>query len=349
MLAAAMMISMTACGSTAKDTQGAAGETVAAVDGEATDLETAETGADGETATAEVDGDTTESPETDTEVLGGEDSDSEITASNDNTDIKVTVKDQTDEKKNDDGDVLITINVQKLELDGDGYEKLQKVLEQQGTDAYELALESWGDMQAFLEDDDITTAGLPYGIEDTISMKRADDTVFSFVSADYSNLGGAHPNTFYSGYNYDSATGKRLTLRDVAADYDGLYTQVLDALKNYEADQEEFEFFDGYEDTVKGMFYGFAEENDMTEDADAENIDAASADADSVETAAATDVSETADADSNAAAADNMQWYLTDDALVLIFNRYDIAAYVYGPTAVKIPFGTGLIKDVYCR
>ena len=86
-------------------------------------------------------------------------------------------------------------------------------------------------------------------------------------------------------------------------------------------------FFEDYEDTVKGMFYGFSAEEDLE---------------DSGMTAA--DREEISDTAGTASDIDNIQWYLTDDELVVIFNRYDIAAYVFGPTAVKSPFETGLVK-----
>ena len=118
MLAAAMAISMTACGSPAKDMQGAA-ETAA--DEETSTVETA---ADRETSAvetvSEIAGNTTESTEnaaTDAEILVAEDPDTEITASNENTDIKVTVEDQKEEKKNDAGEVLVTISVQKATIE----------------------------------------------------------------------------------------------------------------------------------------------------------------------------------------------------------------------------------------
>ena len=160
MLAAAMAISMTACGSPAKDMQGAA-ETAA--DEETSTVETA---ADRETSAvetvSEIAGNTTESTEnaaTDAEILVAEDPDTEITASNENTDIKVTVEDQKEEKKNDAGEVLVTISVQKATIEDSGYDALQKVLDQQSADTYELAQEAWGDMQTFLEDSDWETTG----------------------------------------------------------------------------------------------------------------------------------------------------------------------------------------------
>ena len=307
MLAAAMAISMTACGSPAKDMQGAA-----------------ETAADEETSTvetvSEIAGNTTESTEnaaTDAEISVAEDPDTEIAEFRKDTAIKVTVEDQKEEKKNDAGEVLVTISVQKATIEDKGYDALQKVLDQQSSDTYELAQEAWGDMQAFLEDNDWETTGSLYGIEDTISMKRGDDRIFSYVTTDYSYLGGAHPNVVYNGYNYDTKTGKRLTLRDVTEDYDSLYAQVLDTLRAFQEEHDDFMFFEDYEDTVRGMFYGFSAEEDLE--------DSSMTDAEREE------ISDTA---GTASDIDNIQWYLTDNELAVIFNRYDIAGYAFGPTAV---------------
>ena len=89
-------------------------------------------------------------------------------------------------------------------------------------------------------------------------------------------------------------------------------------------------FFEDYEDNVRGMFYGFSAEEDL-EDSDM----------------TAADREETQDTAGTASDIDNIQWYLTDDELVVIFNRYDIAGYAFGPTAVQIPFETGLVKEIY--
>ena len=89
-------------------------------------------------------------------------------------------------------------------------------------------------------------------------------------------------------------------------------------------------FFEDYEDTVKGMFYGFSAEEDLE--------DSGMTDADREE------ISDTA---GTASDIDNIQWYLTDNELVVIFNRYDIAGYAFGPTAVQIPFETAGKRDLF--
>lgn len=324
-LAAAMIFGVTACKGTAADTA----EGTAAAESVTEAVPAALSTAAEETGTA-VESREEAAEEATAEISVAEDPDTEIAEFRKDTAIKVTVEDQKEEKKNDAGEVLVTISVQKATIEDSGYDALQKVLDQQSADTYELAQEAWGDMQTFLEDSDWETTGSLYAIEDTISMKRGDDRIFSYVTTDYSYLGGAHPNFVYNGYNYDTKTGKRLTLRDVTEDYDSLYAQVLDTLRAFQEEQEDFMFFEDYEDTVKGMFYGFSAEEDL-EDSDM----------------TAADREEISDTAGTASDIDNIQWYLTDNELVVIFNRYDIAAYVFGPTAVKIPFETGLVKEIY--
>ena len=322
-LAAAMIFGVTACKGTAADTA----EGTAAAESVTEAVPAALSTAAEETGTA-VESREEAAEEATAEISVAEDPDTEIAEFRKDTAIKVTVEDQKEEKKNDAGEVLVTISVQKATIEDKGYDALQKVLDQQSSDTYELAQEAWGDMQAFLEDSGGETTGSLYAIEDTISMKRGDDRIFSYVTTDYSYLGGAHPNVVYNSYNYDTKTGKRLTLRDVTEDYDSLYAQVLDTLRAF---QEEHDmFFEDYEDTVRGMFYGFSAEEDL-EDSDM----------------TAADREETPDTAGTASDIDNIQWYLTDNELVVIFNRYDIAGYAFGPTAVKIPFETGLVKEIY--
>lgn len=324
-LAAAMIFGVTACKGTAADTA----EGTAAAESVTEAVPAALSTAAEETGTA-VESREEAAEEATAEISVAEDPDTEIAEFRKDTAIKVTVEDQKEEKKNDAGEVLVTISVQKATIEDSGYDVLQKVLDQQSADTYELAQEAWGDMQTFLEDSDWETTGSLYAIEDTISMKRGDDRIFSYVTTDYSYLGGAHPNFVYNGYNYDTKTGKRLTLRDVTEDYDSLYAQVLDTLRAFQEEQEDFMFFEDYEDTVKGMFYGFSAEEDLE--------DSGMTDADREE------ISDTA---GTASDIDNIQWYLTDNELVVIFNRYDIAGYAFGPTAVQIPFETGLVKEIY--
>ena len=269
----AMAISMTACGSPAKDMQGAA-ETAA--DEETSTVETA---ADRETSAvetvSEIAGNTTESTEnaaTDAEILLQKTRIQKLQRQMRIPDIKGNGRGSEGRKENDAGEVLVTISVQKATIEDSGYDALQKVLDQQSADTYELAQEAWGDMQAFLEDSDWETTGSLYAIEDTISMKRGDDRIFSYVTTDYSYLEVHIRTSFIMVTIMTQKTGKRLTLRDVTEDYDSLYAQVLDTSEGFQEEQEDFMFFEDYEDTVKGMFYGFSAEEDL-EDSDMTDAD----------------------------------------------------------------------------
>ena len=42
-----------------------------------------------------------------------------------------------------------------------------------------------------------------------------------------------------------------------------------------------------------------------------------------------------------------IQWFMTEDELHIIFNRYDIAPYVAGQISVEIPVSSGLLSLNY--
>lgn len=170
---------------------------------------------------------------------------------------------------------------------------------------------------------------LPYTIESKLKVKRADKQVLSYLRQEYSWFGGAHPNTYYVSHNYHPTTGQELTLRDVCADYNAVCERVLKTLKTYEQNAGDMgsPFFEGYEETVKALF-----------DAAAAAGTPAESDAASIPSVPSAEVSgETLSAASDAAQPE-LQWFLTDDAFVAVFNAYDIAPYAAGPSTVVIPF-----------
>ena len=82
---------------------------------------------------------------------------------------------------------------------------------------------------------------------------RADSNVFSFTTTDATWYGGAHPNSYQSGFSIDPKTGKRLELTDAVTDYDAFYEEVHKALLEQE---KEYGFFDEWEETLHDTFYG---------------------------------------------------------------------------------------------
>lgn len=86
----------------------------------------------------------------------------------------------------------------------------------------------------------------PYAYEETAKVQRADERVFSIDLFDYSYMGGAHPGTYSGGVNFDTQTGKILSLEDVFPNEDTLVKALVDELEaNY--DTEYFFYVDDSE------------------------------------------------------------------------------------------------------
>lgn len=242
------------------------------------------------------------------------------------TKLKLSVTDKELEEASENTDLPFSTRIQYVKVDESGYDALQKALDKDNADSLELAKEeySYNALKNMVEENE--SAAVPFALESTVLKKRADDKVVSYLRESYSQLGGAHPSTFFAGKNYDTKTGSELTLQDVVANYDDVYQYVLDELaKNEKQTENENCYFDGYEDTVKEMFY--------------ENSDFESAvtDANSEETGL------------YPMPAFSVQWYLGDDGLNILFNDYDIAPYAYGPSLVTIPYDSGLIVSEYAE
>lgn len=242
------------------------------------------------------------------------------------TKLKLSVTNKELEEASENTDLPFSTRIQYVKVDESGYDALQKTLDKDNADSLELAKEeySYNALKNMVEENE--SAAVPFALESTVLKKRADDKVVSYLRESYSQLGGAHPSTYFAGKNYDTKTGSELTLQDVVANYDDVYQYVLDELaKNEEQPENENCYFDGYEDTVKEMFYGNSDFESTVTDANSEETGLYPMPAFSV------------------------QWYLGDDGLNILFNDYDIAPYAYGPSLVTIPYDSGLIVSEYAE
>lgn len=140
-----------------------------------------------------------------------------------------------------------------VSVDGAGFEALGSALQ-------DWNLEQENDLRATAGEvvSDLTEAAshMPetsFALEKNVSVIRADAQYVCLEIAYYSSLGGVHPFTDISSVCFDTQTGRRLQLTDVAADYDAVYNTVLQALDSYDGREEVF--FEDYADTVYDMFY----------------------------------------------------------------------------------------------
>ncbi len=119
----------------------------------------------------------------------------------------------------------------------------------------------------------------------------------------------------------DAQTGKALSLKDVTTDYDGVYQYVLAELQQRQKNSDETGamYFDDYETTVGQFFYGAN--------------GAPSADSES----------RTQDDEGYS----TVNWYMTDDAVIVIFDIYSIAPYAAGASVVSVPVSSGLLNSQY--
>ena len=137
-----------------------------------------------------------------------------------------------------------------------GYEKLQKALQEDAANSKHLGeqhLQSVADQVKESGLNDFMISTMPWESEDRVHMERCDKKIFSYVRQMYTYLGGAHPYSSETGYNYDALTGEKLQLEAVITDKKELREQVLLKLRGYEdADG----FFLDWEDTVGKGFDG---------------------------------------------------------------------------------------------
>ncbi|MDO4293799.1 MAG: DUF3298 and DUF4163 domain-containing protein [Eubacteriales bacterium] len=230
--------------------------------------------------------------------------------SNQNTAIRVSI---TTEQKQypEDGTPRLETSVDSIRIADSGYDTLQAALNQDSREQAQLTADEAGSliadpyMEETAETGETAVQDTPlYALSSTVVMKRADDRIFSYLRSSYSYTGGAHPNTYLSGYTFDTASGNQLRLTDIAADYDGLYEYVCSMLETY-ARNPDYPFFDGYEDTVREVFYGAS----ASDDAENTNPDAAT-----------------------------VQWFMDDTGVTILFNAYDLGPYAMGAVAVPVPF-----------
>ena len=209
----------------------------------------------------------------------------------------------------------IEVRVDGIQIMSDGYEKLQQTItkcdKKLWDDSEQIYNESLEDIKEFQDDDRNFTCTY----DNTVKLKRADSSVFSYERTEYSYLGGAHPSTLYAGYAYDTLSGRQLCLDDVTDDKDKIYEEVM---KQLEESEDSSAFFDGWQDTIKKWFDNSGKTDNTgsdTEDGTEES---------------------------------HLNWYLDETGLSVIVNAYDIGPYAMGSRKISIPYDAGLIKKEYC-
>ena len=320
LISAALAVSMSACASA--DSASSTESTEQAGAWETTGTNEAVTDGTTEAATGDAADSANTAATEDTDSSSGADftgaMDDDLTTSNENTKLQIAVATEDGDGTPEGQKITCATALSSLTVQESGYESLQSALDADYSEASELMSEEIANLYADFSDtaENTTAAELGYAVDDTIYLKRADETVVSFLHCNYCSFGGAHPSTSYSSRNYDSKTGTALELKNVVTDYDAVYQYVKDELAKQQS--ENGYFFDDYETSLGQIFYGpnGAPEDGSTSTNSEESVP-------------------------------TVIWYLVDDELKVVLDTYSIAPYAVGPTVVEIPFTTGLVKADY--
>lgn len=141
----------------------------------------------------------------------------------------------------------------KIQVLSDGYQDLQE-----GMDFYceerlkyiTEVYETW--LRAAKEEYEFDKTGfLGYHVASVAVLKRSDSRIVSFADVESSYFGGAHPNYYAAGVNFDPTNGKRLTLGDVVTDREKVFEYVVRYLEEH---SETNMLFPEYRETLKNAF-----------------------------------------------------------------------------------------------
>lgn len=153
------------------------------------------------------------------------------------------------------------------------------------------------------------TGNMQLTAEYTPNILRADENVVSFEQYYYDYYGGAHGYNSYTGFTFDTKTGKKLELSDVITGESKVKEGIVKELKSRYADEE-----------------GLVENNTPQDDADAFFEYLKSPDT-----------------------KDAVAWSLGTDRLNICYNPYNIGSWALGIVRVSLPFKTypDIVKEEY--
>lgn len=90
---------------------------------------------------------------------------------------------------------------------------------------------------------------MPYALNRSVRVSRADAAVLSFIYVDYSFAGGIHGYPLTTGLTFDTESGAELSFDDLAADPEGLRALCFEEMRAQAAARGD-ELFEGYEETL---------------------------------------------------------------------------------------------------
>ncbi len=168
--------------------------------------------------------------------------------------VFVSFESKNDDRYNENGDLILYVYYTKpvITIEGND-EATQAIAEEIQTDEenFYINCEYMEQDAALIFDDESLEDMPPLADEVKYREKRVDNQVISLQKNEYTNVGGAHGNTYVSAWNFDVESGKRLTLEDITEDKDAFMAKVREyVLELCESDDYKDRLFPDYKDNI---------------------------------------------------------------------------------------------------
>lgn len=157
----------------------------------------------------------------------------------------------------------LIIHADQIKIITPGYDKLEESLEAMNSNVLMGSIESWDydRFDSYGGSDDMYT-GTEWNDTFYYTVERNDSQVFSVSCTEDSYLGGAHPFIETTTCNFETSSGRMLSLYDVVLNYDEIYNDVIAYLTKLTEENEDVFLYDGWEQMVYDRFYGGVDEFD---------------------------------------------------------------------------------------
>ncbi len=157
----------------------------------------------------------------------------------------------------DEEQLLLKADADRVAVLGDGFEALNTALSQQwhGLREHYDELEMAQEQYEYMSENNY--GFIEYYISEGVSIYRLDDCVVSFCGGYEAYTGGAHGYYGYDGATFDVHSGKKLTLEDILSDAEGFYDKAVSyILEKLDEMNDEGILFSNYREVVETETFG---------------------------------------------------------------------------------------------
>ena len=152
------------------------------------------------------------------------------------------------------GDYIFSGKFDRISVETEGYTELKAALERINESNEKELMKAKDDALQYRKENGISSEVL-FATDYTTAIQRADAKILSMITTEYSDLGGAHPNTISVSCNLNPENGQELQLWDIVEDYEALQKYVLLELQDINGSGYTKDgYYPDYEDTVKAIF-----------------------------------------------------------------------------------------------